>query len=44
MILRFKQKMVSLAGKYEILDEEGKIAYKIKGRVRIPKRYDVYNA
>ncbi|MDE5911799.1 MAG: LURP-one-related family protein [Clostridia bacterium] len=44
MILTFKQKMMSFAGKYEVYDEEGQVAYKIQGRVRIPKRYDIYNA
>ncbi len=43
MILAFKQKMMSIAGKYEIYDEEGQIAYKIQGRVRVPKKYDIYN-
>ncbi|MDE7348550.1 MAG: LURP-one-related family protein [Clostridia bacterium] len=44
MILTFKQKMMSFAGKYEVYDEEGQVAYRIQGRVRIPKRYDIYNA
>lgn len=44
MILSFKQKMMSLAGKYEIFDEEGNIVYKIQGRISIPKRFDIYNA
>lgn len=44
MILSFKQKMFSLADKYEIFDEDGNIAYKIQGRIRIPKRFDIYNA
>ena len=44
MILTFKQKMMSLASKYEVYDEEGNIAYKIQGRIRIPKRFDIYNA
>lgn len=43
MILTFKQKMMSLAGKYEVYDEEGQVAYRIQGRVRVPKRYDIYN-
>ncbi len=43
MILAFKQKMMSIAGKYEIYDEEGQIAYKIQGRVRVPKQYEIYN-
>ena len=44
MILTFKQKMMSLAGKYEVYDEEGQVAYKIQGRIRIPKRYEISNA
>lgn len=44
MILTFKQKMMSLAGKYEVYDETGAVAYRIQGRIRIPKRYDIYNA
>lgn len=44
MILTFKQKMVSLAGKYEVFDEEGQVAYKIQGRIRVPKKYDISNA
>lgn len=44
MKLRFKQKFMSVAGKYEVLDEEGQVAYKVQGRIRVPKRYDVYDA
>ena len=44
MILSFKQKMFSIADKYEVYDEEGKTAYKIQGRISIPKRFDIYNA
>lgn len=44
MKLVFKQKFVSIAGKYEVFDEEGQVAYKIQGRIRVPKRYDIYNA
>ena len=44
MILTFKQKMMSLAGKYEVYDESGAVAYKIQGRISIPKRFEVYNA
>lgn len=44
MILTFKQKMMSLAGKYEVYDESGAIAYKIQGRIRVPKRFDIYDS
>lgn len=44
MILTFKQKFMSIAGKYEIYDENDQVVYKIQGRIRIPKRFDVYDA
>ena len=44
MILTFKQKMMSFAGKYEVYDENDQIVYKIQGRITIPKRFDIYNA
>ena len=44
MILTFKQKMMSFAGKYDVYDGEENVAYKIQGRIRIPKRFDIYNA
>ncbi|MDE6275528.1 MAG: LURP-one-related family protein [Clostridia bacterium] len=43
MILTFKQKFMSLAGKYEVYDEAGQVAYRIQGRISIPKKYEIYN-
>lgn len=44
MILKFKQKFISLAGKYEIFDETDQVAYTIKGKISIPKRFEVFDA
>ncbi len=44
MQLLFKQKFVSLAGKYEIYDSKGNVVYMILGRVSMPKRYEIYDA
>ena len=44
MILTFKQKMMSLAGKYEVYDEAGQVVYTIQGRISIPKKFEIYNA
>ncbi|MDE6188992.1 MAG: LURP-one-related family protein [Clostridia bacterium] len=44
MILKFKQKMFSLAGKYQIFDEQDQVVYTIKGRVSIPKRFEISDA
>ena len=43
MLLTFKQKLMSLAGKYEVYDEAGNPVYKIQGRISIPKRFEIYN-
>ena len=43
MILTFKQKFMSLAGKYEVYDEAEQVAYRIQGRISIPKKYEIYS-
>ncbi|MDE5617192.1 MAG: LURP-one-related family protein [Clostridia bacterium] len=44
MILKIKQKVMSVMGKYEILDEADQIAYKIQGRMSLPKRFEITDA
>ena len=41
MILKIKQKVMSLRGRYEILDEFDQIAYKIQGKFSLPKRFEI---
>lgn len=44
MKLKFKQKAMSIMGKYEILDEKDQVVYKVQGKLSMPKRFEIMNA
>ncbi|MDE5991039.1 MAG: LURP-one-related family protein [Clostridia bacterium] len=44
MLLKIKQKIMSLRGRYEILDENDQPAYRIRGKYTIPKSFEVSDA
>lgn len=44
MKLLFKQRFLSLSGSYDIYDEDGNIAFTVKGKIGIGRRFNVYDS